>query len=82
MTRQLLDQVLRRLSAPVSQGSQELAKLTERERDVPRMLASGLSNAETAAALVVSEATVNSHVSRLPASLGCATACEPSSRRM
>jgi len=65
VTRQLLDQVGRRLPAAVSQEPEGLAQLTEREREVLRMLAAGLTNAEIAAALVVSEATVKSHVSNL-----------------
>jgi DNA-binding NarL/FixJ family response regulator len=70
VTRQLLDQVGRRLPAPVSRAPDELAQLTEREREVLRMLAAGLSNAEIAAALVVSEATVKTHVSNLLGKLG------------
>jgi DNA-binding NarL/FixJ family response regulator len=70
VTRQLLDQVARRLPAPVSARPDELDSLTEREHEVLRMLANGLSNAEIAAALVVSEATVKSHVSHILSKLG------------
>jgi DNA-binding NarL/FixJ family response regulator len=70
VTRQLLDQVGRRLPAAVSQAPEGLAQLTEREREVLRMLAAGLTNAEIAAVLVVSEATVKSHVSNLLGKLG------------
>jgi DNA-binding NarL/FixJ family response regulator len=70
VTRQLLDQVARRLPAAVSRSPDELDLLTEREHEVLRMLANGLSNAEIATALVVSEATVKSHVSHILGKLG------------
>jgi DNA-binding NarL/FixJ family response regulator len=70
VTRQLLNQVGRRLPAAVSQQPEALTRLTEREREVLRMLAAGLTNAEIAHALVVTEATVKSHVSHLLGKLG------------
>ena len=70
VTRQLLDQVARRLPAAVTQTPEALTQLTEREREVLRMLAAGLTNAEIAHALVVSEATVKSHVSNPLGKLG------------
>jgi DNA-binding NarL/FixJ family response regulator len=70
VTRQLLNQIARRLPAAVSRQPSEMEGLTQREQEVLRMLAAGLSNAEIAAALVVSEATVKSHVSALLGKLG------------
>jgi DNA-binding NarL/FixJ family response regulator len=70
VTRQLLNQVARRLPAAVSQTPAALTDLTQREHEVLRMLAAGLSNAEIAHALVISEPTVKSHVSNLLGKLG------------
>jgi len=70
VTRQLLDQVARRLPAAVVHTPDALARLTDREQQVLRMLAAGLSNAEICEALVLSEATVKTHVSNLLGKLG------------
>ena len=70
VTRQLLDQVGRRLPAAVSRAPEALAELTDREQQVLRMLAAGLTTSEIAEALVVSEATVKTHVSNLLGKLG------------
>ena len=70
VTRQLLDQVGRRLPAAMSRDAEGLDELTDREQQVLRMLAVGLSNAEIAEALVLSEATVKTHVSNLLGKLG------------
>jgi DNA-binding NarL/FixJ family response regulator len=51
-------------------AAQQLAALTEREREVAAAVGSGASNAEVAAALFMSEATVKAHVSRLFTKLG------------
>ena len=48
-----------------------LDSLTGRERDVLAALGRGLSNADLATALAISEATAKTHVSRILAKLGC-----------
>ncbi|WP_276353662.1 LuxR family transcriptional regulator [Cohnella caldifontis] len=51
-------------------GTGALAELTEREKDVARLLAAGQSNAEIAAALYVSEAAVKKHVNAMLSKFG------------
>jgi len=67
--------VLRRLVAayvrePPDDAADVLAPLTDRERDVLRELATGSTNAEIAAALYLSPATVKTHVTRILTKLG------------
>jgi DNA-binding NarL/FixJ family response regulator len=70
VTRRLLDRFASRLPALAEAPNPALAELTEREREVLRLVAQGLSNAEIAMRLVVSETTVKTHVSHLLAKLG------------
>jgi DNA-binding NarL/FixJ family response regulator len=53
-------------------ATRRLAMLTDREREVAVAVGSGASNAEVAASLFLSEATVKAHVSRLFAKLDVA----------
>ncbi|GII57983.1 DNA-binding response regulator [Planotetraspora thailandica] len=55
---------------PAVPPSERLAVLTGREQETLRMIARGLSNAEIAAAMVVSEHTVKTHVSNVLTKLG------------
>ncbi len=69
VTRRVLAQVAATPSLS-AEGSAALASLTDRETDVLRLLARGLSNAEIAASLFLGETTVKTHVGRVLAKLG------------
>jgi DNA-binding NarL/FixJ family response regulator len=69
ITRRLIEEFVRRPSAGRTRP-QELDELTERELEVLRHLARGESNAEIAAALVLSDATVKTHVAHVLQKLG------------
>jgi DNA-binding NarL/FixJ family response regulator len=71
VTRRLLDRFATRLpSVRESAPPRGLDMLTERELEVLRHVARGLSNAEIAKELVVSETTIKTHVGNLLAKLG------------
>ncbi|HEX5561454.1 MAG TPA: response regulator transcription factor [Nocardioidaceae bacterium] len=63
ITRRLVEEFVRR-PAP-GRADPRLARLTDREREVLVLVGRGLSNAEVAQRLVVSETTAKTHVSRI-----------------
>jgi DNA-binding NarL/FixJ family response regulator len=69
LLRRLIEDFVRR-PAPGARSYPELDELTERELEVLTLIARGLANAEIAAQLFVSEATVRTHVTHILAKLG------------
>jgi DNA-binding NarL/FixJ family response regulator len=69
ITRRLIEDFAARTD-PIEPPSAVLVELTPREREVLVLVAHGLSNTEIAARLVVTEATVKSHVSSILLKLG------------
>ena len=69
VTRRLIEAFARR-PASVAPAPSRLASLTPRERDILLQVARGRSNIEIARELVVTEATVKTHVGHLLAKLG------------
>lgn len=60
--RKLMDQVTRRFSPP---PASETGDLTNREIEIVRLIAQGLSNQQIAQKLVISEKTVKTHISNI-----------------
>jgi DNA-binding NarL/FixJ family response regulator len=69
VTRRLLDRFAPRLPAVDPLVIHNLASLTEREREILKLIARGLSNQEIATRLFLAETTVKTHVSNLLAKL-------------
>jgi DNA-binding NarL/FixJ family response regulator len=68
VTRRVIEHV--GAAAPTRELHPQLDELTEREREIPGWVATGMSNAEIAGRLVVSPDTVRTHVSRAMVKLG------------
>jgi len=69
ITRLLIEEIARRPAGDQTATINGFADLTERELEVMRLVAKGMSNAEVAAALYLGEATVKTHVGRILAKL-------------
>ena len=70
VTRRLLDRFVAALPEPTGAPPPDVAALTEREVEVLRLVARGRSNPEIAEQLVVTEATVKTHLSAVYRKLG------------
>jgi len=65
VTRQLLDRFRDRLPGPAGESDARIGDLTDRELEVLKLVARGLSNREIAERLVLAEPTVKTHVSHM-----------------
>jgi DNA-binding NarL/FixJ family response regulator len=70
ITRRVIEEFVRRPPTALQTVPPELAELTARELEVLKLLARGLSNAEIAKELFVSDTTVKTHVAHVLMKLG------------
>jgi DNA-binding NarL/FixJ family response regulator len=70
VTRRVIEEFARRSPPPAVPGADALSELTERELEVLRLMARGLSNAEIAERLVITPGTAKTHVGRILMKLG------------
>ena len=69
ITRRLVERFVRR-PPPDAAAKERFGELTERELEVLKLVAAGLSNGEIAERLFLSEATVKTHLTRILSKLG------------
>jgi len=70
VTRRVVGQFAHRPAPAVRPGGDRLAALTAREREVVRLVATGLSNEDIARELVISPLTAKTHITRAIGKLG------------
>jgi DNA-binding NarL/FixJ family response regulator/class 3 adenylate cyclase len=70
VTRRVIEEFVRRPPETARTAPPEVEELTPRENEVLKLIARGLSNAEIAQNLVVSETTVKTHVARVLMKMG------------
>ncbi|MFE9885760.1 response regulator [Streptomyces scopuliridis] len=70
LTRKLIDAFGSRLPGHTPEQQRQLARLTNREREVLTAIATGLSNTQIAERLSLAESTVKSHVSSILTKIG------------
>jgi ATP/maltotriose-dependent transcriptional regulator MalT len=55
---------------PVKEGDRMLPELTDRENEILKLIADGLTNREISCALTISESTVENHIHHIYGKLG------------
>jgi DNA-binding NarL/FixJ family response regulator len=70
VTRRVIEEFARRSPPPAAPAAEALGELTERELEVLRLMARGLSNSEIADRLVITPGTAKTHVGRILMKLG------------
>jgi DNA-binding CsgD family transcriptional regulator len=61
---------------PANSGPERFRELTDRQREVVKLVASGLNNAQIASTLMLAEDSIKKHINRILFATGCATRIE------